>query len=35
MLNLAEKVTPVLTPESLVDNKPKMKPINDHLSIRF
>jgi len=31
LLNLAEKVTPVLTPESLVDLKPSMNPINDQL----
>src|SRR5690606_8990285 len=35
LLNLAEKVTPVLTPESLVDNQPMMKPINDHLKSSF
>lgn len=35
LLNLAEKVTPVLTPESLVDNHPQMKPINDHLKLSF
>lgn len=35
LLNLAEKVTPVLTPESLVDNKPSMQPINDHLIVRI
>jgi nitrous oxidase accessory protein len=29
LLNMAEKVTPVLTPESLIDNSPKMRPIND------
>jgi nitrous oxidase accessory protein len=29
LLNLAEKITPVLTPESLIDNSPKMRPIND------
>lgn len=34
LLNLAEKVTPVLTPESLVDDEPSMQPINDHLKIR-
>lgn len=31
LLNIAEKVTPVLTPESLIDSNPKMKPINDLL----
>lgn len=35
LLNLAEKVTPVITPETLVDNQPKMKPINDHLKFGF
>ena len=35
LLNLAEKVTPVLTPESLVDIKPQMKLINDHLKLSF
>ncbi|MEX2597647.1 MAG: nitrous oxide reductase family maturation protein NosD, partial [Salibacteraceae bacterium] len=35
LLNLAEKVTPVLTPESLVDNEPKMKRNNDHLKERL
>ncbi|GAB4378713.1 MAG: right-handed parallel beta-helix repeat-containing protein [Salibacteraceae bacterium] len=35
LLNLAEKVAPVITPESLVDNHPKMKPINDHLDLRI
>jgi nitrous oxidase accessory protein len=29
LLNLAEKVTPVLTPESLIDHSPKMRPVND------
>ena len=31
LLNLAEKITPVLTPANLVDNKPLTKPANDHL----
>lgn len=35
LLNLAEKVTPVLTPESLIDEAPKMKPINDHLKLHI
>lgn len=35
LLNMAEKVTPVLTPESLVDEQPSMKPINDHLIVRI
>ena len=33
ILNIAEKVTPVLTPESLIDSKPAMQLINDHLKI--
>lgn len=35
LLNLAEKVTPAITPETLVDNHPKMTPINDHLRISY
>ena len=35
LLNLAEKVTPVLTPESLIDHKPQMHPINDHTQFSF
>jgi len=35
LLNLAEKVTPVLTPENLIDNQPSMRPINDHLVVRL
>lgn len=31
LLNLAEKVTPVLTPENLIDNKPSMQSFNDHI----
>ncbi|NQV52210.1 MAG: nitrous oxide reductase family maturation protein NosD [Flavobacteriales bacterium] len=34
LLNLAEKVTPVLTPETLVDQTPVMHLINDHLTSR-
>lgn len=29
LLNLAEKVTPVLTPESLIDQQPQMRKVND------
>jgi nitrous oxidase accessory protein len=35
LLNLAEKVTPVLTPESLIDSSPIMHVINDHLNVRL
>ncbi|MCB0734140.1 MAG: nitrous oxide reductase family maturation protein NosD [Flavobacteriales bacterium] len=31
LLDLAEKVTPVLTPETLMDNQPVMRPINDRI----
>ncbi len=34
ILSLAEKVTPVLTPETLIDDKPLMHLINDHLRFR-
>ncbi|MEQ9187554.1 MAG: nitrous oxide reductase family maturation protein NosD [Cryomorphaceae bacterium] len=34
LLNLAEKVTPVLTPETLVDQQPSMQLINDRLASR-
>lgn len=34
LLNLAEKVTPVLTPETLVDQQPSMQLINDRLTSR-
>lgn len=27
IINFSEKVTPVFTPENLLDNKPKMKPV--------
>ncbi len=35
LLNLAEKVTPVLTPESLIDNNPQMQPVNDNAELSF
>lgn len=31
LLNLAEKITPVLTPENLLDERPQLSPLNDHL----
>lgn len=33
LLNLAEKVTPVITPETLIDHRPSMRPFNDHLNL--
>ncbi|MDH5382936.1 MAG: nitrous oxide reductase family maturation protein NosD, partial [Cyclobacteriaceae bacterium] len=29
LLNYSEKVSPVFTPDNLIDEKPNMKPLND------